>query len=141
MDTMKRLNRQGGGVPAPKNPYTEYEAVQFNTASQPQLILMTYDGAIRFTKEAKKRIMAKDISGKGLCIDRAFAAIAELRNSLNLGEGRDVAQSLNNLYYYLTKQLSRANLDNDIEPLDVVIEILTGLRDAWNELFERMRSE
>ena len=126
---------------APNNPYTEYEAVQFNTASQPQLILMTYDGAIRFAKEAKKRIMAKDISGKGLCIDRAFAAIAELRNSLNLGEGRDVAQSLNNLYYYLTKQLSRANLDNDIEPLNVVIEILTGLRDAWNELFERMKSE
>jgi flagellar protein FliS len=141
MDTTKRLNRQGGGVPAPKNPYTEYEAVQFNTAGQPQLILMTYDGAIRFTKEAKKRILAKDISGKGLCIDRAFAAIAELRNSLNLGEGRDVAQSLNNLYYYLTKQLSRANLDNDTEPLDVVIEILIGLREAWNELFERMKSE
>ena len=128
-------------MPAPKNPYTEYEAVQFNTAGQPQLILMTYDGAIRFTKEAKKRILAKDISGKGLCIDRAFAAIAELRNSLNLGEGRDVAQSLNNLYYYLTKQLSRANLDNATEPLDVVIEILTGLREAWNELFERMKSE
>ena len=126
---------------APKNPYTEYEAVQFNTASQPQLILMTYDGAIRFAKEAKKRILAKDLSGKGLCIDRAFAAIAELRNSLNLGEGRDVAQSLNNLYYYLTKQLSKANLENSTEPLDVVIEILMGLREAWNEMFERLKTE
>lgn len=126
-------------MPSPTNPYAKYKAVQFDTASQPQLILMTYDGAIRFAKEAKKRILAKDVSGKGLCIDRAFAAVAELRNSLNLGEGRDVAQSLNNLYYYLTKQLSKANLENATEPLDVVIEILTGLRDAWKELFEKIR--
>lgn len=126
---------------APSNPYAEYEAVQFNTATQPQLILMTYDGAIRFTKEARKRILSKDIPGKGLCIDRAFAAIAELRNSLNLGEGRDVAQSLNNLYFYLTKQLSKANLENSIEPLDLVIEILEGLREAWNELFKRLKTE
>ncbi len=123
----------------PKNPYTEYEAVQFNTAGQPQLILMTYDGAIRFAKEARKRILVDDAQGKGLCIDRAFAAIAELRNSLNLGEGRDVAQSLNNLYFYLTKQLSKANLENSTEPLDVVIEILTGLREAWDELFNKLK--
>jgi len=128
-------------VPTPTNPYSEYEAVQFNTAGQPQLILMTYDGAIRFAKEAKKRILAKDYPGKGLCIDRAFAAIAELRNSLNLGEGRDVAQSLNNLYFYLTKQLSKANLENTTDPLDVVIEILSGLREAWNEMFERLKTE
>ena len=125
----------------PTNPYAEYEAVQFNTATQPQLILMTYDGAIRFTKEAKKRILVKDIPGKGLCIDRAFAAVAELRNSLNLGEGRDVAQSLNNLYFYLTKQLSKANLENSTEPLDVVIEILESLREAWNEMFKRLKTE
>ncbi|KPL07630.1 hypothetical protein AMJ86_03640 [bacterium SM23_57] len=128
-------------MPTPTNPYSEYEAVQFNTAGQPQLILMTYDGAIRFAKEAKKRILAKDYPGKGLCIDRAFAAIAELRNSLNLGEGRDVAQSLNNLYFYLTKQLSKANLENTTDPLDVVIEILSGLREAWNEMFERLKTE
>ena len=130
---------QGGYVSSPKNPYSEYEAVQFNTAGQPQLILMTYDGAIRFAKEAKKRILADDNQGKGLCIDRAFAAIAELRNSLNLGEGRDVAQSLNNLYFYLTKQLSKANLENSIEPLEVVIEILTGLREAWDEMFNKLK--
>jgi flagellar protein FliS len=128
-------------VSTPKNPYAEYKAVQFNTAGQPQLVLMTYDGAIRFAKEAKKRILAKDIPGKGLCIDRAFAAIAELRNSLNLGEGQDVAQSLNNLYFYLTKQLTKANLENDTEPLDVVIEILTGLRQAWEEMFNKLKIE
>ena len=49
----KRPIGQGGGVPAPINPYSEYEAVQFNTAGQPQLVLMTYDGAIRFPIEAK----------------------------------------------------------------------------------------
>ena len=119
-------------MPQP-NPYSKYQDVRFSTTNKGSLILMMYDGAIRFLEEAKKKMAIKDFSGRGLNIDRAFSALNELRTSLQFEHDAKLADGLNQLYFFMTRQLSHASLKNDIKSVDLIIDLLKGLREAWKE--------
>lgn len=119
------------------NPYEAYNQIQVETADQKKLILMVYDAATRFCKEARSAISSGDTQNKGIAIQKAYDAIAELRKSLNFERGKEVAQSLNKLYTFLGHQLTLANLNNDTEVLNSVIMVLTDMRNTWVEVFER----
>ena len=123
-------------MPQP-NPYSKYQDVRFSTTNKGSLILMMYDGAIRFLEEAKKKMAVKDFSGRGLYIDRAFSALNELRTSLQFEHDEKLADSLNQLYFFMTKQLSQASLKNDIRSVETIIDLLKGLRGAWKEAAEK----
>jgi len=119
------------------NPYLTYNQVQIETSDQKKLILMVYDAATRFCREARQAITAGNVTSKGVAIQKAYDAIAELRKSLNMQKGQEVAQSLNKLYAFLGHQLTLANLNNDTEVLDSVITVLSDLRMTWMEIFEK----
>ncbi|HDH58314.1 MAG TPA: flagellar export chaperone FliS, partial [Bacteroidetes bacterium] len=70
-------------------------------------------------------------------IQKAYDAIAELRKSLDMDRGREVAESLNKLYAFLGHQLTLANLNNDTEVLDSVITVVTDMRGTWIEAFQK----
>jgi flagellar protein FliS len=123
------------------NPYQNYQQVQIETSDQKQLILMVYDAAARFCQEARSCIVRGDLTGKGNSIQKAFDAISELRKSLNLEKGGEVAEGLNKLYAFLGHQLTLANLNNDKEIMDSVITVLTDLRGTWAQAFEKMEEE
>jgi len=119
------------------NPYSVYSQIQIETSDQKKLILMVYDAAARFCREARTALSSDDVDNKGRAIQKAFDAISELRKSLNMDKGGEVAQSLNKLYAFLGHQLTIANLNNDAEVLDSVITVLTDLRSTWVEAFEK----
>ena len=119
------------------NPYVKYQNIRYSTVSRGNLLLMVYDGAIIFLEEAKNRMITKDFSGRGLYIDRAFGAINEMRNSLNFQVDNKLADSLNQLYFFMTKQLSRASLENDVKAVEIVIGLLKGLREVWKEAVKK----
>jgi len=119
------------------NPYEAYSQVQIETADQKKLILMVYDAAARFCREARDAISSGDVKNKGVAIQRAYDAIAELRKCLDLDKGKEVAESLNKLYAFLGHQLTLANLNNDAEVLNSVIMVLTDMRETWVEVFEK----
>ena len=119
------------------NPYSVYSQIQIETSDQKKLILMVYDAAARFCREARTALSSGDVDNKGRAIQKAFDAISELRKSLNMDKGGEVAQSLNKLYAFLGHQLTIANLNNDAEVLDSVITVLTDLRSTWVEAFEK----
>jgi flagellar secretion chaperone FliS len=123
------------------NPYQNYQQVQVETSDQKQLILMVYDAAVRFCQEARLAMMREDLTGKGKSIQRAFDAISELRKSLNMEKGGEVAEGLNKLYAFLGHQLTLANLNNDKEILDSVITVLNDLRGTWAQAFDKMEEE
>ena len=58
--------------------YRDYRQTQASTADQGELLLMLFDGAIRFTKKAIESIEIGDVTGKCESISRAFAIVAEL---------------------------------------------------------------
>lgn len=119
------------------NPYESYSQVQVETADQKKLILMVYDAATRFCKEAREAITAGNVQVKGIAIQKAYDAIGELRKSLNMERGKEVAESLNKLYAFLGHQLTLANLNNDTEVLDSVITVLNDMRNTWVTAFEK----
>ncbi len=111
-----------------------YFQTQMTTTTQGDVLLSLYDGAIRFLTEAKERIDAKDPAGKGNLISKALDIIAELDSTLNIEKGKDLAHNLHHLYFFCSKHLLMANLKMSKPMIDEVINILSGLRDAYAQI-------
>ncbi len=110
-----------------------YNQNNINVESPEKLIEMLYEGALRFTAFAKKSIQKNDIEKKVYWINRAISIFAELIVSLDIEKGGDVALYLNGLYEQQIKFLLEANMENDTKKLDIVINVLKGLLEAWKE--------
>lgn len=119
----------------PKNPWQSYRKVATSTASPGQLILMLYDGAIRFLERAKAGFQLEDPVECNTTINnnilRAQDIIRELDFSLNAERGGELAQELHRLYDYFDRVLLEANLRKDGGGVAEVIQRITALRDAW----------
>ena len=114
-----------------------YQQVEVNTCNKLQLVVMLYDGAIRFLGEARTAILTKDIRGKAVALDRGLAIIGELQSTLQLEDGGDVAASLNSLYNYMNESLLQASAQMDPRPVDHVIRLLKTLNSAWTEIAQK----
>lgn len=119
--------------------HKQYISTQVTTADRLQLVVMLYNGAITFLNQAKVKMAAQDAAGKGLYLGKALDIVAELNASLNFQEGKEVAANLFHLYNFMTAHLTRANLNWDAGALDDVVNILTQLRNAWEEICEKSR--
>ncbi|HHT46151.1 MAG TPA: flagellar export chaperone FliS [Firmicutes bacterium] len=117
------------------NPYTQYKKVQVETSDQGELLLMLYDGALRFLGKGMKALDEGDLEGCNANLLRAQDIVFELRASLDYSAGK-VAASLSGLYDYIYRLLIQANIKKDIEPLYQVEKILLELRDAWKQSLE-----
>lgn len=113
-----------------------YFQTRVSTTDQGQLLIMLYDGALRYLAQARDKIIAKDYAGKGVLISKVIDIINELSASLNLEKGGSLATNLNNLYVLCTARLLQANLKMNLESLDSVVQILSGLRSAYAQIVE-----
>jgi flagellar secretion chaperone FliS len=111
-----------------------YFQTKVGTTDQGQLLLMLYDGALQFIQQARAKMIANDFAGKGILISKVIDIISELSASLNMDKGGSLAVNLNNLYLLCTARLLRANLKMDMEALDSVESILSGLRGAYAQI-------
>ena len=108
-----------------------YMQNQIATASPEQLLIMFYDGAIRFTMQATTAIDKGDIETRNYAVNRAVAIISELASTLDHKIGGKIAGDLDSLYNFMIRELNRGNIRNDPTPLATVEELLTGLRETW----------
>ena len=119
----------------PKNPWQSYRQVATRTASPGQLVLMLYEGAIRFLERAQAGFQLEDPVEYNTTINnnilRAQDIIRELDFSLNVDQGGELAQQLRRLYDYFDRVLLEANLRKDPTGIREVIERITVLRNAW----------
>ncbi|MFV0421143.1 flagellar export chaperone FliS [Oleidesulfovibrio sp.] len=113
-----------------------YFQTQVSTTSQGQLLLMLYDGAIKFLNQAKDKIAQRDYAAKGILISKALDVINELDGSLNPEQGPELAENLHKLYFYCSTRLLNANLKMDTALIDEVIRILSGLRSAYAQIMD-----
>jgi flagellar protein FliS len=119
----------------------QYKSNQFDTASREQILVMLYDGAIRFTRQAINALETGDQHGKITGIQKTMAIVAEFRNTLDHKIGGEIAANLDALYEYMIQCLAQANLKNDPQPLQVVEGLLSDLRATWKEAIEIARKE
>lgn len=123
------------------NPYSKYQKTQVTTASQEKILLMLYEGAIRFCKQANAAMKAKKIADKGKFISKATAILSELMATLDFKKGGDLAVDLENLYVFMIDKLIEANINNDTECLDVVENLLKTLYTAWKDVIDNPRPD
>jgi flagellar protein FliS len=111
----------------------QYQQNQVSTASPEQILLMLYDGAIRFTRRAISGIEENRPEWKLSGVSKALAIITEFSNSLNHEIGGQVAEELDALYDFMRRELTMANLGNDAGKLRVVEKLLVELRETWGD--------
>jgi flagellar protein FliS len=124
-----------------KKQTTQYHDQQVQTASKEQLLIMLFDGAIRFCKVSKKAMTDGNLEESNKYLLKAQRIISEFMGSLNFEIGGETCKSLFTLYEYLHYRLVQANIKRQPEMIDEVIEHLIGLRDTWNQAIEISKRE
>lgn len=97
-----------------------------------ELICLVYQHAIDMVHDAREHLAEGDIAGRSRAVSRAIAAISELDAALDRSAGGELSQNLANLYEYMRRRLTEANLRQEDEPLREVSGLLATLADAWN---------
>ena len=112
---------------------------EVNFASPHRLVQMLMEGAVEKIAIAKGHMDRKEFAEKGRHINWAISIINGLRSSLNLEEGGEIANNLHNLYDYMVRRLSEANLKNDLSILDEVTSLLLEIKSAWDAMPEEVK--
>ncbi len=113
-----------------------YRKNAVTTQTPGQLIVMLYEGAIRFLHQAMAAMDANDHKEKARLIGKAIDIISELNCSLDVEAGGEVAQNLRSLYNFSTRHLNLALLKNDAQMVRDVIDCLAELNEGWKTIAE-----
>ncbi len=118
----------------PAEAFRAYQVNQVQTASREKLVVMLYDGIIRFLGQAEAAWAASDVVGTHNSLIRAQDIIVELMSTLNREAGGQIAENLYLLYDYMKFRLVEANIKKDMAPIAEVKHLVTELRGAWAEI-------
>lgn len=122
-----------------KNVYQKYKNQSVQTASREKILLMLYEGAIRFVKLSMQAIDNKNIAERGINIGKTLDIVFELNNTLDHKVGGEIAKNLEQLYMYLTDELTKANITGKKEHLQNVLKILETLYSGWQKAVEELK--
>jgi flagellar protein FliS len=118
------------------NPYARPNAYRENsimTASPEQLVVMLYDGAGRFLRQAEGSMLDGSWLVASEKLSRAEAIIDELLATLDMDAG-EVADRLQSIYIFCKTRLIEARIERDSVRVDQVARLLRELRDAWSQV-------
>jgi len=121
--------------------FKAYQQTNVTTAKPDKILLMLYEGCIKFVRVAKAKLHEKKIAEKGKNISKALAIVSELINTLDHDVGGQLARDLEALYMFMMDKLIEANLTNKIEDLEVVEKLLTTLYEAWTDVVTNPRAD
>jgi flagellar protein FliS len=115
----------------------QYLKTQVTTVEGIKLIVLLYEGAIKFLLTAQEGIREKNIAKRHNHIYRVLDILVELRNALNFSQGGEIATSLNALYLFMERHLTTANIQNDTQKIQEVVNMLSSLKEAWETIASR----
>jgi flagellar secretion chaperone FliS len=121
------------------NAYQVYRQTQAQTAAPGELVVMLYQGAVRFVGAGIEAIENKNVQSAHDNLVKAQTIITELSQSLDLERGGDIAANLSSIYDYLYRQLIEANMRKDPKPARQVHGLLRELLPAWQEVARQTR--
>ena len=108
-----------------------YLQTEIQSRSPLELVVMLYDGALRFTADAREAMVRKDVRLRQQHLSRALAIVSELQSTLDMESGGAVADHLDKLYRYVHDRLIDASVKQDLQALDDARRVLTTLREGW----------
>jgi len=111
-----------------------YKEATISTQSRGRLIVMLYDGAIKFLKLAIRELEAGNYAAKGQYINRAQDIINELNAVLDMEAGGEISKNLRGLYLFMNRHLGQANAKRDPKMIQDVITLLDELNQGWKTI-------
>ena len=129
--TLERSPERAGG-----NVATGYQAYQTNsihTAPPEQLVVMLYDGCLRFLRRAEAAAEAGERARMTDGVSRATAIIMELNATLDMDRGGEIAGNLRSLYFFLHRHLIDASREGSADKVRQAITLVAELRGAFAE--------
>ena len=111
-----------------------YKDSAVTTQSKGRLIVLLYEGAIKFMNLAIKELEAKNYEAKGQYINKAQDIINELNAVLDMDAGGEIASNLRKLYCFMNNRLSEANSKRDPKMIREVIELMEELNQSWKAI-------
>lgn len=118
----------------PAHGLAAYRHTEVQSRTPIELVVMLYDGALRFLGAGRAAIERNDIAARRDAFSRLLAIISELQSTLNIEGGGPVAVSLDELYTFVTQRVMASAMDNSVAPLDEARTVLETLRDGWHQI-------
>jgi len=107
---------------------------EITVASPHRIIQLMFAGALQRLAQSRYAIEQNDLANKGIYINKAIGIITGLSNSLNMDEGGQIAKNLSELYDFMLRKISEANLNNDAKAIDDVCDILRTIKEGWDAI-------
>lgn len=117
-----------------RNAANLYQHNTVQTASPAKIILMLYDGAIRFCNIAKDAIDENNIEKTNTNLQKAQKIIVQLRMDLDMKY--PIANEFDRVYDYIYRRLVEANMKKDKEILEEALKHIKTMRDTWKEVMK-----
>jgi flagellar protein FliS len=112
--------------------HSAYQQGQVAASSPLRIVVLLYDGAIRFARQAQQKF--DDPGLRGHALGRAHAIVSELMMALDHEKGGEIADRLESLYRWVLDGLIRANVQGDARALESAIGVLVTLVEGWHEI-------
>ncbi|MBD3233582.1 MAG: flagellar export chaperone FliS [candidate division Zixibacteria bacterium] len=110
-----------------------YERIQTDGLNQKQLIVMLYNGIIRFLAEARESLNSDDKQTAQVKFEKARKIVFHLLSTLNLDAG-EIALKLKSLYSFMILEITEASMRSDAEIVDRLIPIVENVKKGWEAI-------
>ena len=114
--------------------YRAYHQTSVQTSDQLTLIVMLYDGMLRYLRKAHTCIEVQDIEGAHNYLMRSKDIVNELLSTLRVEKAGEVGGNLRDLYLYMFRRILEANLNKDPQSVQDVLRIAGTLRQGWLQI-------
>lgn len=104
-----------------------------------EMVLALMNGAIERMVTVRGCMERRDTVRKAKLLHSCVTLIGELKGSLNLKDGGDLARNLDDLYDYMIRQLLLANVETDANKVTEVLGLLSEIRGAWIAIGPQVR--
>jgi flagellar protein FliS len=111
-----------------------YRQQSILTATPGQLVVMLYDGCLRFLRQSAHALREEQPDVAQVKWRRADAILGELLSTLDLEQGGEIASRLQGIYVFCQRHLLEAVRDQEPAKVEKVIELLSELRESWVQI-------
>ncbi len=126
---------------SPASTPNAYLRTRVMTSSPEQLRLMLLEGAVRFTRQGRDALVAKDHEGIYTGFSRARDIVVELMTAIRPDTEADLKSKVQGLYAFIFKLLVDASFEKDVEKADKAAELLEYEVETWRLAIQKMASE
>ncbi len=111
-----------------------YQENSITTQPQGRIVVMLYEGAIKFLKFAISEMQAENHEAKAKYMGKAEDIIHELNAVLDMETGGEIANNLRALYMFMIRNIHEANAQSNPTKLEEVIKLLDELNQSWKAI-------